>query len=237
LFLSHPQGLWQPWTQWAESPELVSCDERKRPIPFDLQALSARTLRHCVRRADFMFAGFFVMAIDALVLPLLHVPLFQGLKPLQITEIARRADRVVYKPGDVIVTSNVDSDAAVLVVSGEAVRTDGPGLTEGIEAVPPGALISEMAMLIETECSSTVVARTTVRALRITRAEMLAHMAADPTLADHFIEKISGRLSSFVEGLQEIDRSLGMIAGTPSAAVVADIAATSNMAGAAPALH
>ena len=98
------------------------------------------------------------MAIDALVLPLLKVPLFQGLKPLQLTEIARRADRIVYKPGDVIVTAQAESDAAVLVISGEAVRTVGPGLAGDSEDIPPGALISEMTMLIETECTSTVVA-------------------------------------------------------------------------------
>ena len=158
------------------------------------------------------------MAIDALVLPLLKVPLFQGLKPLQLTEIARRADRIVYKPGDVIVTAEAETDAAVLVISGEAVRTAGPGLTGDSEDIPPGALISEMTMLIETECSSTVVARTPVRALRITRAEMLAHMTADPSLADHFIEKISGRLSAFVEDLRSIDQSLAGAAGEGDAA-------------------
>lgn len=148
------------------------------------------------------------MAIDAFVQPLLKVALFQGLKPLQITEIARRADRIVYKPGDVIVAAHAEGDAAVLLISGEAVRTEGPGLSGDSEAVPAGALISEMTMLIETESSSTIVAKTPVRALRITRAEMLAHMADDPTLADHFIDKISGRLSAFVEDLRAIDRTL-----------------------------
>jgi CRP-like cAMP-binding protein len=171
------------------------------------------------------------MAIDALVLPLLNVPLFQGLKPLQLSEIARRADRIVYKPGDVIVAAHSGSDAAVLVVSGEAVRTEGPGLSNGAEAVPPGALISEMTMLIETECNSTVVARTAVRALRITRAEMLAHMEDDPTLAHHFIEKITGRVSTFMAGLKEIDRSLAEggergTAALPSAGAGQEAAAT-----------
>jgi hypothetical protein len=32
-------------------------------------------------------------------------------------------------------------------------------------------------------------------------------MTADPSLADHFIEKISGRLSAFVEDLRAIDQS------------------------------
>lgn len=148
------------------------------------------------------------MAIDALVQPLLHIKIFQGLKPLQITEIARRADRIVYKPGEVIITANQDVDGAVLVVSGDALRTQGPGVTDVADPVPQGSLLSEMAMLIETESTSTVVARTAVRALRITRAEMLALMAEDPSLADHFIDKISGRLSEYVEGLRDIDRTL-----------------------------
>lgn len=171
------------------------------------------------------------MAIDALVLPLLNVPLFQGLKPLQLTEIARRADRIVYKPGDVIVTAHGEPDGAVLVVSGEAVRTEGPGLEDGgKEDIPAGALISEMTMLIQTECASTVVARTPVRALRITRSEMLAHMTDDPSLADHFIEKISGRLSSFVEGMKAIDRSLAKISGAAEASVAATPASTTGSA-------
>lgn len=149
-----------------------------------------------------------VMAIDALVLPFLKVPLFQGLKPLQITEIARRAHRIVYRPGDVIVHANAESDAAVLLIAGEAIRISGPGLEAGEEVVPVGSLLSEMTMLIETESTSTIVARTSVRALRITRSEMLAHMAEDPAVADHFIAKISSRLAEFVEGLREIDRSL-----------------------------
>lgn len=178
------------------------------------------------------------MAIDALVLPLLNVPLFQGLKPLQLTEIARRADRIVYKPGDVIVTARAEPDAAVLVVSGEAVRTEGPGLEAGgKEDVPAGALISEMTMLIETECASTVVARTSVRALRITRSEMLAHMTDDPTLAEHFIDKISGRLSAFVEGLREIDQSLAKIGGAADDDAESKDAHASQPAGSSTTLH
>lgn len=150
------------------------------------------------------------MAIDALVAPLLKVPLFQGLKPLQITEIARRADRIIYNPGDVIISENQDSDAAVLIISGEAQRTSGPGLGSKPEMVPVGSLLAEMTMIIETDCTSTVVARSRVRALRITRAEMLELMTEDPSLAGHFISKISERLSTFVEGIREIDQSLAV---------------------------
>jgi CRP-like cAMP-binding protein len=151
------------------------------------------------------------MAIDTFVQPLLKLEIFQGLKPLQITEIARRAYRVVYKPGDVILTENEEGEAAIVIVSGEAVRIAGPGLQEPAENVPAGSLLGEMAMLVETRHSSTIVARTTVRALRITRDEVLAQMAEDTDLADHFVQRITARLSAVLDTLRSIDT---IIAGT-----------------------
>ena len=104
------------------------------------------------------------MAIDALVKPLLRVALFHGLKPLQITEIARLADRIVYPPGAEIIREAEPGDAAILIIAGEALRVRGPELKTPAETVPEGAMIGEMAMLVETEHTSTVVARTAVRA-------------------------------------------------------------------------
>lgn len=148
------------------------------------------------------------MAIDALVEPLLKVPLFQGLRPMQITEIARRAHRVVFQPGDVIVEADRAEDGAMLIVAGEAVRVSGPDFSGVAEPVQVGSLLSEMTMIIETESSSTFVARTTVRALRISRDELLEQMSEDTALADHFIERISGRLSEFVSELRDVDAVL-----------------------------
>lgn len=163
------------------------------------------------------------MAIDAFVKPLLRIPLFQGLKPLQITEIARRADRIVYRPGEVIIAENSVGDAAILIISGEAVRLSGPAdETEPQElSLPEGALLGEMTMLIETDNSSTIIARTTVRALKISRAEMHAQMADDPTLADHFVTKISGRLIGIAAELREIDEALAGAAVPPPKQVAA----------------
>jgi CRP-like cAMP-binding protein len=151
------------------------------------------------------------MAIDSFVQPMLKLEIFQGLRPLQITEIARRAYRVVYKPGDVIMREDEEGDAAIVIVSGEAVRIAGPGLSEAAESVPTGSLLGEMAMLVETRHSSTIVARTTVRALRISRDELQAQMAEDATVAEHFVDRISSRLSSVLESLKAID---SIMAGT-----------------------
>lgn len=165
------------------------------------------------------------MAIDALVAPLLRVPLFEGLKPLQLTEIARRADRVVFRPGDVI-TGGDKNDAAVLIVSGEVVRKSED---EDQEAVPAGALLAEMAMLVEPEePTSTFVARTIVRALNIRRTEMLEQMTEDPTLAEHLADKIAGRLKVFVDELREIE---GLVAASHAEMAEASAVAPAQVAG------
>lgn len=148
------------------------------------------------------------MAIDALVKPLLQIAIFRGLKPLQITEIARRAERIVYRPGETIIEEDCIGDAAVLIVSGDAVRVSGPEHAGSPEPVVPGSLVGEMAMLVESIHSSTVVARGNVRAMRINRSELLHQMEQDPSLADHFLERISGRLRLLAEDLRAADRAL-----------------------------
>lgn len=134
------------------------------------------------------------MALDALVRPLLDIALFHGLKPLQLTEIVRRAERTVYQPGQVLIEENAEADAAIVIVAGDCMRVSGPDMQSRAELVPTGSLLAELAMLIETQHTSTVVARTQVRALRLPRAEMHEIMASDPDTADHFVNKIAGRL-------------------------------------------
>ncbi len=147
------------------------------------------------------------MSIDALVKPLLQISIFRGLKPLQITQIARRAERIVYRPGETIIEEDCVGDAAVLIVSGDAVRVSGPAQTGSPEPVAPGSLVGEMAMLVESMHSSTVIARGNVRAMRINRSELLRQMEEDPTLADHFLERISGRLRLLAEDLRAVDQA------------------------------
>ncbi len=151
------------------------------------------------------------MAIDAIVKPLLGIDLFRGLKPLQITEIARRADRIVYRPGDVIVSEDATGDAAILIIAGDARRVSGPGLSvDDMDAEPvvPGSLVAEMAMLVDTVHSSTVVAKSAVRALKISRFEMQEQMLEDPALAHHFMNRITGRLSQLAQDMRAIDSVL-----------------------------
>lgn len=148
------------------------------------------------------------MSIDSLAAHFLRQELFQGLRPLALTEIVRRAERVVYKPGQAIISDGEEGDAAVLVVAGEAVRIKGSAEGAEREAIEAGSLLGEMAMLVETAHSSTIVAETPVRALRIGRETMQEIMADDPAVAEHFVEKVVRRLQHVADELRRIDRLL-----------------------------
>lgn len=159
------------------------------------------------------------MSISVLARQLISQEIFRGLSPLQLTEIVRQAERIVYRPGDTIVEAGETGDAAVLIVAGDAVRFD-DGEPAGLNAqgIGAGSLLSELAMLIEHEHGVTVVAHTTVRALRITRAGLQAQMLDDPDLAGHFVDCITERLNRVADELRHIDYALTGAEGQPAPA-------------------
>lgn len=149
------------------------------------------------------------MSISVLARQLMSQELFRGLSPLQLTEIVRQAERVVYRPGQSIVEAGKQGDAAVVIVAGDAVRfLEGDGEASQAYPLKVGSILSELAMLIEHEHGATVVAHTTVRALRITRESLRSQMLDDPRLADHFVDRISARLRDIFEELRRVDQVL-----------------------------
>ena len=161
------------------------------------------------------------MAKDALIEALRQLPLLQGLKPIQVTEIARRADRIIHRPGTNITKAGVAIDAAILIIAGRAERLDGPGISRVPQTLPPGSIIAEMAMIIEFTPNSTINAASEVRALRITREEMHNLIAEDPELAKHFISKAASRLKEIAGHMRQISDGLATEASTTDAAKVA----------------
>jgi len=136
------------------------------------------------------------------------LPLFRGLTTLQIAAIARRAERVSYTPGAVIIEENQVADAAILIIAGTAARVSGPELTGRSEPVAAGSLLGEAAMLVETTYGSTVVARSAVRAVHITRDALHEQMLSDPDLAGRIAENLGKRLSKLADTLRKVDAQL-----------------------------
>jgi CRP-like cAMP-binding protein len=149
------------------------------------------------------------MAGDFILGALARLPLFEGLTPAQLREIAARAQRAIYHPGGVIIEENAEGDAAILILSGEAARVSGPELSARVDPVFSGALVGEAAMLIETTHTSTVVARGEVRALHLLRDELHAQILDDPSLGEVLTHNIAARLIRMADQLRQVDAALG----------------------------
>lgn len=159
------------------------------------------------------------MAIDALVKPFLSLPLFRNLKPLQISEIARHAERIIYRNGDVVTAEGQAADAAILIVSGTCIRRAGDRQKMREELLPEGSLIAELAMMIEIIHPTTIVARDQVKALRISREKMHELMRQDIDLATHFSSLILKRVHSLASDLLAVET---LLSGSAKAATTLD---------------
>ncbi len=146
------------------------------------------------------------MTAAALLAPLARAALFTGLTPAQKRAIAEMAERIVFADGARIITEGDAGDAAYLIVSGQALRTSGPGLGKGPERLGPGSMIAPMAMLVDTVHGSTVIAEGPVRALAFPRAEMHRLMEEDASIAAHFADRIRDHLAHLAEELRAIYR-------------------------------
>lgn len=145
---------------------------------------------------------------NPIVAALLRIRLFQGLSPLQLTEIARNAERVTFRAGELLTAAGQPADAAVLIVAGACDRVI-EGMPARLEPIETGSLIGEMAMFVEHVYGATVRAREPVRGLRITRKAMHAQLLDDQALAEHCVTRISQRLNGVAAELRRIDSGIG----------------------------
>ena len=143
--------------------------------------------------------------LDDVVVPLLSARIFSGLAPLQLKALALEAEAVTFQRGDVLIRTYQEGDAAYLIGSGSVVEhheddDGGPPQEFGV-----GTMVGEMAMLVETLHSSTIVARAPVKALKFKRTTLHALIEKDPTLAEHFVDRMRARLTDTARKLREVD--------------------------------
>mgnify|MGYP001463949034 CR=1 FL=1 len=86
-------------------------------------------------------------------------------RPPEVRQVcADAAERIAIDGGTLIIADDQPGDAAYLLVKGRAARLDGIG--RPMEPLPIGTMVGEMAMLIETRHTATVVAVEPIKALK-----------------------------------------------------------------------
>jgi CRP-like cAMP-binding protein len=147
--------------------------------------------------------------LDDVVVPLLGARIFSGLAPAQLKMLALEAEAVSFKRGETVIRAYQEGDSAFLIGSGVVIEEQDDSEGEPVPEFGTGTMIGEMAMLVETLHSATVVAKTPVRALRFRRETLHALMEQHSTLSEHFVEKLRQRLVETANQLRNVERTFG----------------------------
>jgi len=164
------------------------------------------------------------MANDQLIAPLKRVPIFKRLSDIQISALASNAERVIIQSGEQIITADQPGDAAFLIIKGDAVVGNGQYAMDEQAGLPEGTFIGEIAMLTEIDYSTTITARSDVRALKFSRLMIRDLMRNNPELAAHFVETLRLRMVGLAVKLRQIDQQLSSDFDTPAIEDIAELA-------------
>ena len=165
----------------------------------------------CFRCAlDVFFRWGQLMKLADYIGPMKQLDVFSNLTDDQIVMILNHAEWVSFRPGQVVIEDGQVGDAAYFITMGLVERLAQPDIGRSREHFGHGILVGEMAMLVDHVHSSTVRAKSEVRALKISRHALYTIMSRRPEIADVFIQTIKGRLDVMIARIKEIDESLAV---------------------------
>lgn len=136
------------------------------------------------------------MQLNDEVKMLKQVPLFVGVSPAKLKLLAFTSDRVAYRAGEVLFRQGDTGDAAFVILSGKAdvvvERSEGPFK---VAEVQENAIVGEIAILCDIARTATVVAKTQVEALRISKETFVKMLADFPEMSIEVLRVLADRLS------------------------------------------
>jgi CRP-like cAMP-binding protein len=159
-----------------------------------------------------------IMSLDSTVELLDQIPIFNGLSHLQLTAIASIGKKVFFGEGEKILENGKAGEAAFIILSGKADSISGEEGAEITETLLPGSLLGELAMLVEMTYTLTITATERVRALEISREQLRTVLEADPSMAQHFSDKLMQRLLDLANQLMAVDEQVAAIEASLQAA-------------------
>ena len=117
------------------------------------------------------------------------IPLFaETLDARQLDHLAAQCEPAFFPAGTFLISEGDFGDSMFAIVSGEASVTlhDARGDEHGVASIRPGEIVGEMSLLTGMRRRATVMARTDVAALEITKPALEEMFARAPDLIDRF---------------------------------------------------
>lgn len=131
------------------------------------------------------------------------VPLFDGLADERFLAILQICKETTFEAGATLFRADSVGEAAYFILSGTVAIKFAEG--GAVQQAGGGSLLGELTMLVDVTYNGTATARDRVTAVVIPRKEMHEMMDADPSIADHFTQKLVQRLLSLTDEIRAID--------------------------------
>jgi CRP-like cAMP-binding protein len=124
-----------------------------------------------------------------------RIPMFRDLDPAKLKLIALASQRANYRPGDLLLSQGDKADSVFVILEGKAnIRRNDAGVDVQIAEVGSGAVVGEMGVVLDRPYSGTVIAETSVVALRIDKRTFLDLLAQVPQFSLAMIRELASRL-------------------------------------------
>ncbi len=154
------------------------------------------------------------MSLDSDIALLQRVPLFADLPTEQIRLLAFSAVRLELAADQVLFREGARANSGYVVSSGGIRLTVGPR-RRVVANCETGALIGELALLIETKRPATAIATVTSQVLELERKLILRMLSEYPHVAVKWRETMSERLIATVSDLGRVRATLKSIKSLP----------------------
>jgi CRP-like cAMP-binding protein len=144
------------------------------------------------------------MALDDDIALLARVPLFASLGAEPMRLLAFSAETRVLRAGDVLFKEGQAADSGYVVVEGSLVLTSSGGLAERLAGT--GALLGEIALIVETLRPATATAREPSTVLRIPRSLFRRVLTEFPEAALRIHEDFREKMRATTADLNRVGR-------------------------------
>jgi CRP-like cAMP-binding protein len=132
------------------------------------------------------------------------VPMFAGVAPAKLKQLAFLSDRVSYRSGETLFHQGDAGDAAYVILEGKAdILADANGGQIKIAELTDNAIVGEIAILCDVSRTATVKAAGPLEALRIRKDVFLSLLADYPDMMLEILRSLAQRLTRTTSELTE----------------------------------
>ena len=123
--------------------------------------------------------------------------MFSNIEPARLKLLAFASERVSFDPGDILFHQGDDSDAAYVILQGNAnVNLDTGEKQITVASIGEGSFVGEMGIICDSPRTATIEAVESIQALRISREVFINMIKEFPTMALEVMRELVARLEN-----------------------------------------